>query len=133
MPHSNSGNTTRFRDFLIAHRRLSLAIILVAILSVVMTPAIVIAARLVEDDVPATHSNTTRLVNDWTITPAGLETRLGDLPMNSVLSPNGRDLLVSNDGAGIQSLQVVSAASRRVLQTIPYTAPSSVFIGLAYS
>jgi YVTN family beta-propeller protein len=133
MPQSNSGNTTRFRGFFISHRRLTLAIILVAILLVVMTPAIVIAAHLVEDDVPATHGNTTRLINNWTVTPAGLETRLGDLPMNSVLSPDGRDLLVSNDGAGIQSLQVVSAASRQVLQTIPYTAPSSVFIGLAYS
>ncbi|MBA2391884.1 MAG: bifunctional YncE family protein/alkaline phosphatase family protein [Ktedonobacteraceae bacterium] len=133
MPQSSTGNTTRFRNFCITHRRLSLAVILVAILSVVMAPAVVIASHLANDDVPATHGNTTRLINNWTITPAGLETRLGDLPMNSILSPDGHYLLVSNDGAGIQSLQVVATASRRVVQTIPYTAPSSVFIGLAYS
>ncbi len=133
MPQSHFGEPTRFRSFLIQHRRLSIVVMLLAIASVVMTPAIVVAAHLIQDNVPGTHGNTTRLINNWTITPAGLETRLGDLPMNSILSPNGRDLLVSNDGAGIQSLQVVSATNRQVLQTIPYTAPSSVFIGLAYS
>jgi YVTN family beta-propeller protein len=133
MPHSNSGVTTRLRHFFLRHRKLSLLAIIVAIALVVMTPAMVIASHLALNVVPGTHGNTTRLINNWTITPAGTETPLGDLPMNAVLSPDGHTLLVSNDGAGIQSLQVVSAASRMVLQTIPYTAPSSVFIGLAYS
>lgn len=77
--------------------------------------------------------NEIRLVNNWTITPAGKQTSLGDLPLNSVLSPDGRYLLVSNGGAGIQSLQVVTVANNKVIQTLPYYAPHSVFIGLAYS
>ncbi len=86
-----------------------------------------------QDGEPGTVNGETRLINNWTLTPAGKQTSLGDLPLNSILSPNGRYLLVSNGGAGIQSLQVVSAAESKVIQTLPYYAPHSVFIGLAYS
>src|SRR5205823_4579959 len=76
---------------------------------------------------------TALLINGRTITPAGRQSALGDLPLNAVLSPDGTHLLVSNSGAGIQSLQVVDAATGGVVQTLPYTAPASVFVGLAYS
>ncbi len=125
--------TTRFRSFITRHRKVSVAIVFLAAALVTLTPTIGAASSLIRNIWPGTHGNTTRLINNWTITPAGGETRLGDLPMNSVLSPNGHNLLVSNDGAGIQSLQVISTATRQVLQTIPYTVPTSVFVGLAYS
>ncbi|MGZ4654604.1 alkaline phosphatase family protein [Oryzihumus sp.] len=67
------------------------------------------------------------------VTPAGDQTRLGDLPLTSALSPDGRHLLVSNDGQGTQSLQLVDAADHRVEQTIPYTSPESLYMGLAWS
>jgi YVTN family beta-propeller protein len=50
-----------------------------------------------------------------------------------VLSPDGRYLLVSNGGAGVQSIQVVRTLNNQVIQTIPYYVPDSVFVGLAYS
>jgi YVTN family beta-propeller protein len=77
--------------------------------------------------------DTALLINGRTITPAGTQSSLGDLPLNAVLSPDGTHLLVSNSGAGMQSLQVVDAATGGVVQTLPYTAPASVFVGLAYS
>ena len=77
--------------------------------------------------------DTALLSNGRTITPAGKQSSLGDLPLNVVLSPDGTHLLVSNSGAGTQSLQVVDAATGGVVQTLPYTAPASVFVGLAYS
>ncbi|MGB8651917.1 MAG: bifunctional YncE family protein/alkaline phosphatase family protein [Mycobacteriales bacterium] len=67
------------------------------------------------------------------ITPAGRQSRLGDLPLGSALSPDGRTLLVSNDGQGTQSLQVVDARSGAVRQTLPYSAPASLFVGVAFS
>ena len=76
---------------------------------------------------------TALLINGRTITPAGTQSSLGDLPLNAVLSPDGTHLLVSNSGAGMQSLQVVDAATGGVVQTLPYIAPASVFVGLAYS
>ena len=51
------------------------------------------------------------LINQRTITPAGQQSTLGDLPVNAVLSPDGAHLLVVNSGAGIQSLQVVTTAT----------------------
>src|SRR6476620_1471190 len=67
------------------------------------------------------------------LTPAGHQTKLGDLPLSSALSPDGRKLLVSNDGQGTQSLQLVDVAHHEVEQTLPYSSPESVYMGLAWS
>lgn len=67
------------------------------------------------------------------VTPAGEQTDLGDLPLNSALSPDGTKLLVSNNGQGTQSLQVVDIADHEVEQTIPYKSPDSLYMGLAWS
>ena len=75
----------------------------------------------------------TALVTNWTISPAGRQTSLGDLPVNAVLSPDGSHMLVVNSGAGVQSLQVVNTLDGAVLQTIPYYSPHSVFVGASYS
>jgi YVTN family beta-propeller protein len=69
----------------------------------------------------------------YRVTPAGQQTNLGDLPLVLRLSPDGKTLLVSNDGQGQQSIQVVDASSSKVTQTIPYSAPNALFAGLAFS
>lgn len=69
----------------------------------------------------------------YRVTPAGRQTTLGDLPLAMRLSPDGKTLLVSNDGQGDQSLQVVDPQTSKVVQTISYPAPKSVFAGLAFS
>lgn len=71
--------------------------------------------------------------NGWTVTPAGRQTALGDRPYGMTLSPNGRTLLVSNNGQSTQSLMVVDRASGIVRQTLPYTSPESLYIGVAFS
>src|SRR5689334_6408776 len=43
------------------------------------------------------------------VAPVGQQTTLGDLPLSEALSPDGSMLLVSNDGDGAQSIQVVDA------------------------
>jgi YVTN family beta-propeller protein len=69
----------------------------------------------------------------FTVTPAGQQTDLGDLPLGAVSSPDGRWLVVSNDGQGTQSLQVIDTATRAVTQTLPYPAPDALFVGLAFT
>ncbi len=69
----------------------------------------------------------------YRVTPAGTQTPLGDLPLAVRLSPDERSMLVSNDGQGTQSLQLVDVATSTVRQTIPYTSPASLFTGLAWS
>ena len=73
------------------------------------------------------------LINQRSITPAGTQSALGDLPVNAALSPDGAHLLVVNSGAGIQSVQVVETKTGKVAQTIPYPVPNSAFVGAAYS
>ena len=67
------------------------------------------------------------------VTPAGTQTTLGDLPLTTALSPDGKTMLVSNDGQGTQSLQVVDTATSKVVQTLEYTSPKALFVGLAFS
>ncbi len=67
------------------------------------------------------------------VTPTGDQTRLGNLPLNAVLHPDGRHLLVTNNGQGVQSLQLVDTDTNKVVQTLPFPSPESLYIGLAWS
>jgi len=69
----------------------------------------------------------------WTVTPAGRQVTLGDKPFGTTRSPDGATILVSNDGQYKQSLSVVDATTGTVRQTITYTSPQALFVGLAYS
>ena len=69
----------------------------------------------------------------FTVTPAGTQTNLGDLPLGAASSPDGRWLVVSNDGQATQSLQVIDTTTSKVTQTLPYPAPQALFIGLAFA
>jgi YVTN family beta-propeller protein len=69
----------------------------------------------------------------WTLTPAGTQLSLGDFPMGGVLSPDHRYLVVSNDGQGTQSLQVVDIEKQQVIQTIPYQNGEGLYLGTAFS
>ena len=69
----------------------------------------------------------------YTVTPAGKQTNLGDLPLGAVGSPDGRWLVVSNDGQGAQSLQVIDTTTSKVTQTLSYPAPQALFVGLVFT
>jgi YVTN family beta-propeller protein len=70
---------------------------------------------------------------DWTLTPAGRQVTLGNFPMGAAISPDERYMVVSNDGDGTQSLQVIDLSSHTVVQTIPYQAPQALYLGVAFS
>jgi YVTN family beta-propeller protein len=69
----------------------------------------------------------------WMLTPAGRQINLGDRPLGIASSPDGRTLLVSNNGQSTQSLVVIDRQSAVVRQTISYRAPEALFIGVAFS
>ncbi|MEW9527560.1 bifunctional YncE family protein/alkaline phosphatase family protein [Microbispora sp. NPDC049125] len=69
----------------------------------------------------------------YRITPAGAQVALGPLPLASALSPDGSRMLVTNDGKGKQSLQVVDTATGQVTQTLPYGRPEALYAGVAWS
>jgi YVTN family beta-propeller protein len=69
----------------------------------------------------------------YRVTPAGLQSKLGDLPLIAKPFPDGQAVLVVNAGQGVQSVQVVAAKDGSVLQTIQYASPQAVFAGAAFS
>ena len=69
----------------------------------------------------------------WHVTPAGRQVTLGERPYGMALSPDGRQALVSNDGVGIQSVQLVDLGSGKVTAQIDYQAPDAVFLGVAWA
>lgn len=69
----------------------------------------------------------------WRVTPAGDQTKLGEKPFGSALSPDGKYLAISNDGTRTQSLSLVEAATGKVVQSLEYVSPEALFIGLAWS
>lgn len=77
----------------------------------------------------------------WFLTPAGQQVQLvdqnsgvyADRPYGIAISPDGKTLIISNDGQSTQSLMVVNRATGAILQTIPYQAPEALYIGVAYS
>lgn len=69
----------------------------------------------------------------WMVTPAGSQLTLGDFPMGGVFSPDHRYLIVSNDGQGEQSIQVVDVNAQKVVQTIPYTSHEALYLGVVFS
>jgi YVTN family beta-propeller protein len=70
----------------------------------------------------------------WFVSPAGTQTQLGDRPFGIALSPDGKFLAITNDGAGTQSVMVVDRAQNKVISEIDYTADGQgVYVGIAYS
>ncbi|MED1204388.1 bifunctional YncE family protein/alkaline phosphatase family protein [Heyndrickxia acidicola] len=77
--------------------------------------------------------NTGITPHNTALTPAGQQIKLGDFPMGGALSPDGRYFVVSNDGQGTQSLQVVDTKTNKIVHTAEYTSPESLYLGVAFS
>jgi len=71
----------------------------------------------------------TLLPNGWKIAPAGRHLAIGDLPLNLVLSPDGRYLIVTNDGYAKPTLRVVDLQHGVVSQTVSL---EDAWLGLAW-
>jgi DNA-binding beta-propeller fold protein YncE len=72
------------------------------------------------------------------VSPLGTQLVLGSFPTNMVVSPDGRSLVATNNGKGLepgkeQSLSVVDLSRAEVVQTVSRFNPESLFYGLAYS
>ena len=66
---------------------------------------------------PIAGTTQTLLPNGWKLSPAGTTTLLGDLPLSLEISPDGRLAAVTNGGWGENSVQLLDAATGRVLDT----------------
>ncbi len=71
----------------------------------------------------------TLLPNGWRIAPAGSHLDAGDLPLAMALHPDGRHLVITNNGWSKPSLRVVDLVSRQVIQKM---ALDHAWLGLAW-
>ena len=76
-----------------------------------------------------TEIHRVQLPNGWSLTPAGRSLPLGDFPMNTALSPDGRLLAVTNNGVGAQFIQLVDVQAEKTVDSMPV---AKAFYGLAF-
>jgi YVTN family beta-propeller protein len=58
------------------------------------------------------------LPNGWSLTPIGTSLPLGDLPLNIAVSNSKKYLAVTNNGQSTQSIQLISALTKKVLHEV---------------
>lgn len=64
------------------------------------------------------EDGTTLLPNGWRLSPAGTHLDIGELPLNADLSPDGKYLIVTNDGTWNHSISVIDIQQWKVTQTL---------------
>ncbi len=70
------------------------------------------------------------LPNGWTLTPEGAQVPTSDLPLNMVLSNDGRYLLVTTNGNGDQTINVIDLRTGQSAQTVSV---KKSWLGLAFA
>lgn len=72
---------------------------------------------------------TATLPNGWSLSPAGKQIPVGDLPLNIAISPDMKYAAVTNNGQSTQSIQLINIHEQRLLDT--YKVGKS-WLGLAF-
>jgi YVTN family beta-propeller protein len=71
----------------------------------------------------------TLLPNGWRIDPAGHHLQVGDLPLNMVMSPDGRYIVITNNGWAQPTLTVFDTKTEQVIGRAPV---DHAWLGLAW-
>ncbi|MHB8208641.1 alkaline phosphatase family protein [Mucilaginibacter sp.] len=83
--------------------------------------ALLVAVKAQSQTLDDLKKNTTNLPNGWGITKVGQSLPLGDLPLNIAVSKTKKYMAVTNDGQGVQTIQLIDVASKKIADevTIP--------------
>ena len=76
------------------------------------------------------ESKRVTLPNGWSLTPAGKQLPLGDLPLNIALSPSGKLAAVTNNGQSDQTIQLIDIEKEIILDSIII---AKSWLGLTFS
>ena len=76
------------------------------------------------------ESRKTGLPNGWTLTPAGSQLQLGDLPLNLVISHDKKLAAVTNNGQSTQTIELIDIAQQKKTDSIVI---AKSWYGLAFS
>ena len=80
--------------------------------------------------IPGKTATGALLPNGWTLTPEGAQIPVSDLPLNMVLSNDGRYLLVTTNGHGDQTINVIDLQTGQSAQTVSV---KKSWLGLAFA
>ncbi len=78
---------------------------------------------------PGKHNSYTLLHNGWKLTPAGRQVDIGQLPLNMVVTADGKYAITSNSGMRENSLSVVDIKNGKEIQRVVL---GNVWYGLAF-
>jgi YVTN family beta-propeller protein len=99
-------------------------------LAIALTGVVAMRAQLVPRQVrPGPTGQITVLPNGWRIAPAGRHVQVSDLPLNMILSPDGRYLIVTNNGYSNPTFSIVDTRTLSVAATVPV---DEAWLGLAW-
>jgi len=82
------------------------------------TPLTSLGQAKPKSQLPGKATVGTLLPNGWTLTPEGKQIPVSDLPMNMVLTNDGRYLLVTTNGNGDQTVDIIDLSAGQSVQTI---------------
>ena len=71
-----------------------------------------------------------QLVNGWKLSPAGRSFPLGDLPLNLAVSKTSRYMAVTNNGQGVQSIELIDLKTEKIVDSV---AVGKSWYGLKFS
>ena len=89
-----------------------------------------ISATISSQTLKDIESGRIHLPNGWDITAIGKSLPLGDLPLNIVVSPSKRMFAVTNNGVGLQTVQLFDAENLKLLDS---AVMAKAWLGLAFS
>lgn len=70
------------------------------------------------------------LPNGWKLSPVGASMPLGDLPLNLEVSPSSKYMAVTNNGQGVQTIELIDLKSRKKIDSVVV---KRSWYGLAFS
>ncbi len=88
------------------------------ILLPVLLCSLSLASLAQPERLPGKTNNTVLLPNGWTLSAAGRNLALGDLPLNIAVSASRKWMAVTNNGQSTQSIQLIDATSEKVLDKV---------------
>ena len=83
-----------------------------------------------DSTLPGKYDTYTLLHNGWKLTPAGKQVSVGPLPLNIVVTKNGRYAITSNSGMGENSLSVIDLKNVKEVQRVIL---SNAWYGLVFN
>src|ERR1035438_5901250 len=98
--------------------------------TLVCTVILFFITSISEGQIKPEESARLTLPNGWSLSPAGIQIPLGDLPLNIAVTNDLRYAAISNNGQSTQSIQLISLSDQKLPDT--YEVGKS-WLGLAFS